>query len=1145
MGLRHYEKGRPSEIGRGRVLEPATMKLKDALVPAPVTSQPQLYRLTHEDDPILVRLAVFKTKSAKAEVLKHHIHGLVHRHGQQTLQDAHAITQQFKSPPKYFIHFVTNPQFDRLIIIINQKGQKRILTLRKKLTQTQYLKIVRQWKDVASKPLGEIAPTLWKSTDVREVNKEFYTKVKTKFDDLVAIVEKQGVSDPRHFAVRLIGRYIFCWFLKEKEIIEPVLLKSDTIASTDHFYQRVLLPIFFESLNTQAYPKRTYSADVPKELLPHFDRIPYLNGGLFDEGDDDKRFRKIAIDDWLKSFVQVLEEYDFTVDESSQQYQHVAIDPEMLGRIFENLLASINPETEKTANERKAFGAFYTPREIVEYMVSESLKAYLETQLLSPIEGAEGGDNGKGGETLHVVAEPNTTLFSHTQPKQLKLTTSSVRERAIAQQKNERITEHLQKLFDPDYESNPFGKEDSRHIIEKLEKIKVLDPACGSGAFPMGVLYKLEELYEKVGTVKSQYELRNKILSTNIYGVDIMPMAVEIARLRAWLALVLVNDYKANDPKHNFNVKPLPNLDFKFVTANSLIDLPEDDFVAMMAVKELKEFERLTEKYFDAFDYQKDKLRAEIEKCIDAITREHERALKQIESSMKHEGRLSDSKVKKYREGRARFEQQHKQWQSYKNLFSHQPVEFFTTKYFFPSVKDGFDLVIGNPPYVQLQKDHGQLAQLYEEEGYQTFTKTGDVYQLFYERGLKLLCENGVLAYITSNKWMRTAYGEVTREFFVSQANPMLIVDFGMAQNFESATTYTNILLLQSTTNRQHTFSCRVRDDYQQGGDIAAYVRSHGTIRNYTSESWVAYQKEEFAIIKKIEAQGVKLEDWEITINRGILTGYNDAFIIDGATKDRLIAEDKKSAQIIRPILRGEDVSAFVPDFADQWIIATLPSRELKIEDFPAVKTHLFSFGKRRLTQSGEKWKDSEGNTVSARKKTNGDWFETQDSISYWKDFDKPKIIYPNMTKYLPFAYDESGLMTNQKCFIVTGGHLKYLTAVLNSRLWKFAFRDRFPELLGDTFELSKVFFDKIPIRQPWSISEEELLGGLVNQIITAKQTGQDTTALENEIDLLVYKLYGLTYAEVKVVDPETPITEEEYEAASEVEAVKDKAGSR
>ncbi|MDR7795497.1 TaqI-like C-terminal specificity domain-containing protein [Riemerella anatipestifer] len=259
---------------------------------------------------------------------------------------------------------------------------------------------------------------------------------------------------------------------------------------------------------------------------------------------------------------------------------------------------------------------------------------------------------------------------------------------------------------------------------------------------------------------------------------------------------------------------------------------------------------------------------------------------------------------------------------------------------------------------------------------------------------------------------------------------------------------------------------------------------------------------------EKIEKVGTPLKDWDIRINYGIKTGFNDAFIIDGAKRKELIAKDPKSAEIIRPLLRGRDIKRYSYEFADLYLITTFPSLKIDIELYPAVKQHLMSFGYDRLKQTGDK---------GARKKTNNQWFETQDSIGYWEHFSRPKVIYPNMTKFLPFVYDGKGFLTNQKCFIITGSKVEFLTAFLNSSLFKYCFKDDFPELQGGTRELSKIFFDKITVMQ---ISEETNLQfkKIIDDIQQMKENGESTKELELIIDTLLFNLYNLKEEEIKEI---------------------------
>ena len=284
-----------------------------------------------------------------------------------------------------------------------------------------------------------------------------------------------------------------------------------------------------------------------------------------------------------------------------------------------------------------------------------------------------------------------------------------------------------------------------------------------------------------------------------------------------------------------------------------------------------------------------------------------------------------------------------------------------------------------------------------------------------------------------------------------------------------------------------------------------------------TSESWVVLSPIEQSIKKKIEAVGTPLKDWDINIYRGVLTGCNEAFIIDTAKRDEILAncqsdeEREKTAELIRPILRGRDIKRYGYEWAELWLIATFPSRHYNIDDYPSVKQYLLSYGIEKLEQTG-KVHNVNGDKVKSRKKTNNKWFETQDSISYWEDFSKPKIIYPNMTKYLPFVYDNKSYVTNQKCFVITGKYVAYLTAFFNSSLFKYCFRDSFPELQGGTRELSKIFFDKIPVCKV-SDTQDVLFQEVIEDI-----QHEYTKQKAQRIDSMLFDLYNLTPDERKTI---------------------------
>ena len=299
---------------------------------------------------------------------------------------------------------------------------------------------------------------------------------------------------------------------------------------------------------------------------------------------------------------------------------------------------------------------------------------------------------------------------------------------------------------------------------------------------------------------------------------------------------------------------------------------------------------------------------------------------------------------------------------------------------------------------------------------------------------------------------------------------------------------------------------------------MSDFVQQQNSICDFaTSDSWVILSPIEQSIKNKIEAVGTPLKDWDINIYRGVLTGCNEAFIIDSQKRDEILAncqtedERKRTAELIRPILRGRDIKRYGYDWANLWLIATFPSRHYDIDKYPSIKQYLLSFGIERLEQTG-KTHIVNGDKVKARKKTNNKWFETQDSISYWEDFLKPKIIYPNMTKYMPFVFDDKMYLTNQKCFIITGKYVAYLTAFFNSSLFKYCFRNSFPELQGGTRELSKIFFDKIPV---YEVSDTQ---NLQFQDAVEDIQKEYNKQKAQRIDSMLFDLYALTAEERKAI---------------------------
>ena len=436
-------------------------------------------------------------------------------------------------------------------------------------------------------------------------------------------------------------------------------------------------------------------------------------------------------------------------------------------------------------------------------------------------------------------------------------------------------------------------------------------------------------------------------------------------------------------------------------------------------------------------------------------------------------------------------------------------VDAFEWRIEFPEVLDeygrfvGFDCIVGNPPYIQLQK-MGEAADALAKMEYATYERTGDIYCLFYELGWQLLRPFGLLCFITSNKWMRAGYGENTRSFLSDKTNPRLLVDFSGVKVFDSATVDTNILLFEKSPNTHDTL-CAVTSSQPCDviNNLGVYVQQQGTTRGFSGPAaWVVLTPIEQSIKRKIESIGKPLRDWDISINYGIKTGYNDAFIITTERRDEILSnckseeERQRTETIIRPILRGRDIKRYSYDWAGLWLINThngikgkIP--RIDINDYPAIKAHLDQFWDKIKTRADQ-----------------GDTPYNLRNCAYSDDFSQPKIMYPNMTKFIPFYYDEKGFYQNDKSFMITGNHLAYLTAFLNSSLFKFCFLDNFPELQGGTRELRKIFFDKIPVLNVSDDVNDEFKV-LVNEIQT-KYSKEKAIAIDN----MLFDLYDLTKAE-------------------------------
>jgi type I restriction-modification system DNA methylase subunit len=591
-----------------------------------------------------------------------------------------ALTPNFEDEPFYEdlrvgIDFIVPKTFDRVLVALSNNYVVRILELHGDLTAT-YEEIFSKWESIEDYSNKRYVHTiLWESFDLYPINKKFYEGIAERFVSLRQFLTQQKILDEEHasqFANRLIGRLVFCWFLRKKDFIDGShsYFSSTSYADDTKYYREKLEVLFFDVLNKPINERN--SSDVS---------TPYLNGGLFEEkGDDLVQNRSLKFPkNYFDDFYAFLDSYNFTTDESTSQYQQVAIDPEMLGRIFENLLAEMTDESGEQA--RKAKGAFYTPREIVDYMCRETLKKYLESAL-SP--------------------------DAHLEQRLIQLVDGSDRE-----------------FQDQDHNWRRDWKPYKEKLLIALDELRILDPACGSGAYPMGMLQLLLKVYDRLDSAlgKDTYALKLQIISNNLFGVDIEPMAVEISRLRAWLSLVV--DLESEKRK----IKPLPNLDFRFVCANSLIPLDISNLMMFGEDPELGlKLEEIRKQYFTTESMaKKKKHRTAYEKLIFT------------DASLFGESRRTSQ------------------------LKSYHPFDTSTTSSFFdPEHMFGcrdFDIVIGNPPYVK--KEHLDESVITElelcyQEGPEKRQKSwsDDLYVHFIFRAFELVSSNGVVSYITNDSFL-------------------------------------------------------------------------------------------------------------------------------------------------------------------------------------------------------------------------------------------------------------------------------------------------------------------------------------------------------------------------------------------------------
>lgn len=903
---------------------------------------------------------------------------------------------------------------------------------------------------------------------VEKLSKEFFKNYKDTYEDFVQFLTgkrygkkgnkyvEQVMHEPnwqltslfnkdekqaRDFCKRMMGRIVFLYFIQKKGWLAVAQNKNwgegnpeymfDLFQKSKHkedFYHEELVPLFFKTLNNPDSEKASNTF-----------RFPYLNGGLFDDTHD-KKYNKLHLPETVfKTLFETFNTYNFTVYEDAPDEHTVAVDPEMLGHIFENLL-----------EDNKDKGAFYTPKEIVHYMCQESLNAY---------------------------------LVAH---DELQLAENEIAKKAI---------EHIIQQQELSNAEKQYAEKYAYKIIDALDQVKICDPAIGSGAFPMGLLQEIFNaqiyLQELKGFKKriTDAQIKKHIIEESIYGVDIDAGAVDIARLRFWLSLVVDEQVP----------QPLPNLDFKIVCANTLIPLGELKGDLGNTHLIAKELEEVRHDYFTASLDEKKALEVKFNKLQ-----------RKLISTMLEWATKDDAVV-------------------YQKLLEFNPFEdascsWFDSWWMF-GIEDGFDIVIGNPPYVGISK-LSYKTQL-QKIGYKTFESTGDLYSVFYEKGNQLLKKNGILIYITSRQWVNASYGKSLRKYFIEKTNLLQLIDFGKAKIFEAATVFVNILMFENAANKNELKACQLKEDFKvENNDLGEYFDTHCSILNNLTESvWKMGEEEIELINNEIEKNGVALKDWkELEFFRGITTGLNGAFHITKDERKDFIKDDSKNAEIIKPLLRGKDIKKYCYEFDETYTLfipwhfplqdnpnITNASDKAEIafkKEYPAVYNHLSKFKK----ELSERNKDETGIRY--------EWYAMQRyGANYWQEFEKEKIVWIEISDKANYSYDTKGMYLTNSAYFISGSNLKYILAVLNSNVADFYFFQITAKIAGGRKRYTKQYVEQIPIPKIGEEEKQKPFITLIDYLLFANDKEHKSilshtenlrlaSHLEEVLNMMVYELY-------------------------------------
>lgn len=1012
--------------------------------------------------------------------------------------------------------------------------------------------------------------------------------------------------------IRLLTRLMFVWFIKEKGLVPEALFDAKALAKllkespaatpAGHgYYLAILQNLFFATLNTEM-PQRRWRHDdgsqskdylghhvyrhaalfaEPDKALEAFASVPFLNGGLFEcldteipnddpraahaerernalilriDGFSDQQDKQprlpnalffggakgVDLSGWFEKaksprnvagLIDLFERYKFTVEENTPLEEEAALDPELLGKVFENLLASYNEDTKTTARNKS--GSFYTPREVVDFMVDEALVAWLLPKLPNELD-------------LSASRPRAPRLDFGTMPGELDLGSQPSKPSARPDAKNE---SRLRSLLSFTSRSHDFSAAQVDALIAALESCKAIDPAVGSGAFPLGLLQKLVHMLDVLDPGGEKWKARNRIyyerrlaeaeaipaanervaeieiaedalaefdakfesghypdytrklflIDRCLHGVDVQPIAVQIAKLRCFISLAV--EQRENPARPNRGITPLPNLEAKFVAANTLTPLHRERQAGLVTRDLAAKQRALREANRAFFAAANSSAKRQAQKKIRTLREE-------IADEVKREHTFAGEDARKLAA-----------WDPFDpNAFA----PFFDGEWMFgldASADEGwFDIAFANPPYIRQEKIesfriNGQpvIAKAQLKTDYKTFAGTADIYVYFYERALRLLKPQGALAFITSNKWYRLPYGKRLRDWLATNARILKIVEFGDAPVFE-AIAYPTILIgtRKAAPSRPSPNEGVLALNWTPVGD----EDPKETVKNFAerfateafemaqtelvdSSDWQFIPRSSGRILSQLRANPLTVKDFIVgNVYRGITTGYNDAFEINEAERIALLKENDSSSDLIKPLLKGKDLSRWTTPEADRWIIFT--RRGTLLRDYPAIERHLSQF-RDRLMPKPKDWVGA----WSGRKPGSYEWFEIQDNVAYWPIFEKKKIVSNKVTDKPNFSIDvgNSYLANTAYCFEAT--ETEFVTGILNSSTLHYVAKRVFADKEGGFYEVQPDPLLSLPIPLCRD-DEKELLVAAVSALVA----GADRPRLEALINAFVYELF-------------------------------------